>query len=38
VNFNLWAGLAKLLFAAAFATWAKLRPLTVPTPDEEDSG
>lgn len=32
VNANLWAGLAMLVFATAFALWARLRPVVV----EED--
>ncbi len=28
---NLWAGLAMLVFAAAFALWSKLRPVVVDT-------
>ncbi len=30
VNANLWAGLAMLVFAAAFLVWARLRPTVVP--------
>ena len=30
VNINLWAGIGMLVFAAAFLTWARLRPITVP--------
>ncbi|GAB2778662.1 hypothetical protein [Amycolatopsis magusensis] len=30
LNINLWAGIAMLVFSAAFVLWAKLRPLTVP--------
>ena len=29
VNANLWAGLAMLVFAAAFALWSRLRPVVV---------
>ena len=29
VNANLWAGLAMLVFAAAFALWSRLRPIVV---------
>jgi hypothetical protein len=29
VNANLWAGLAMVLFAIAFAIWTRLRPLVV---------
>ncbi len=42
VNANLWAGLAMLLFAAAFALWVRLRPIAVDAPpdrqDPEDDG
>ncbi|KAA5832734.1 hypothetical protein ABT337_12775 [Saccharopolyspora hirsuta] len=30
VNINLWAGIGMLVFAAAFITWARLRPIAVP--------
>ena len=30
VNINLYAGIGMLLFAAAFLTWARLRPIVVP--------
>ena len=30
VNANLWAGLAMVVFAAAFLVWARLRPTVVP--------
>lgn len=29
-NVNLWAGIGMLVFAAAFVTWARVRPLVVP--------
>ncbi len=29
VDANLWAGLAMLVFAAAFALWSRLRPVVV---------
>jgi hypothetical protein len=29
VNANLWAGLAMLVFAAAFALWSRVRPIVV---------
>ncbi|CAM3922975.1 hypothetical protein NOMA109596_16525 [Nocardioides marinus] len=32
-NANLWAGLAMLLVAVAFAAWARLRPVKVPAED-----
>ncbi|PWW23198.1 hypothetical protein JD79_02367 [Geodermatophilus normandii] len=42
VNANLWAGLAMLLFAAAFLLWVRLRPIVVEAPpdrqDPEDDG
>ena len=42
VNANLWAGLAMLVFAAAFALWVRLRPIVVEDPpdrqDPEDDG
>jgi drug/metabolite transporter (DMT)-like permease len=30
INANLWAGLALLVVAAVFLTWARLRPIVVP--------
>jgi drug/metabolite transporter (DMT)-like permease len=30
VNANLWAGLALVVVAAVFLTWARLRPIVVP--------
>ncbi|WP_395690500.1 hypothetical protein [Nocardioides sp.] len=36
VNANLWAGLMMVVFAVAFALWARLRPVVVP--DEEPPG
>ena len=42
VNANLYAGIAMLLFAAAFALWVRLRPIVVEAPpdrqDPEDDG
>ena len=42
VNANLWAGIAMLLFATAFALWSRLRPIAVDAPtdrqDPEDDG
>jgi hypothetical protein len=36
ININLWAGIAMVLTAAFFITWARLRPVVVPDhPDEE---
>ena len=29
VNANLWAGIAMIVFAAAFALWVRLRPIVV---------
>ncbi|TWP53465.1 hypothetical protein FKR81_05790 [Lentzea tibetensis] len=31
VNINLWAGLGMVVLSVAFAAWALLRPLAVPT-------
>jgi hypothetical protein len=33
VNANLWVGLAMVAFALAFALWARLRPIVVPSPE-----
>jgi drug/metabolite transporter (DMT)-like permease len=30
INANLWAGLALVVVAAVFLTWARLRPIVVP--------
>jgi hypothetical protein len=30
VNINLWAGIAMVVVAAVFVTWARLRPVVVP--------
>jgi drug/metabolite transporter (DMT)-like permease len=42
VNANLWAGLAMVVFAAAFLLWVRLRPIVVAAPpdrqDPEDDG
>jgi drug/metabolite transporter (DMT)-like permease len=42
VNANLWAGLAMIVFAVAFALWSRLRPILVEEPpdrqDPEDDG
>lgn len=35
ININLWGGIAMLVFAAAFAAWAKLRPIII---DESAEG
>jgi xanthine/uracil/vitamin C permease (AzgA family) len=36
VNINLWTGLAMLVVCALFALWARLRPLRVPAPRQDD--
>jgi hypothetical protein len=36
VNANLWVGLAMVVFALAFALWARLRPIVVPSPETGD--
>ena len=36
LNANLWAGLALLLGAAVFITWARLRPIVVPKDIDKD--
>ncbi|MGY1823718.1 hypothetical protein [Geodermatophilus sp. SYSU D00079] len=36
VNANLWAGIAMLVFALAFALWTRLRPVVVEEPRRED--
>jgi hypothetical protein len=35
VNINLWAGLGMVVVALAFVVWARLRPIVVAVPDEE---
>ncbi|MEI4272799.1 hypothetical protein TEK04_13795 [Klenkia sp. LSe6-5] len=35
---NLWAGIAMVAFAAAFALWARLRPVVVDPPSEPTDG
>ncbi|GHE10208.1 hypothetical protein [Klenkia taihuensis] len=35
---NLWAGIGMLVFAAAFALWARLRPVVVDPPRDTDDG
>jgi hypothetical protein len=37
VNANLWAGLAMLVFGAAFLAWARLRPVVVPESHDDQS-
>ena len=36
VNANLWAGLGLLVVGAAFLTWARLKPIVVPTSTHTD--
>ena len=36
VNINLWAGIGMVALAAAFAVWTWLRPLKVPTGDNDE--
>jgi len=39
LNINVIAGIVMILFAAAFVTWARLRPIVVPPePKETDEG
>ncbi|WP_327070604.1 hypothetical protein OG500_33655 [Kitasatospora sp. NBC_01250] len=33
VNVNLWVGIGMLVMAAAFAGWARWRPISLPEPD-----
>lgn len=35
LNINLWAGLGLAVVTAAFALWARMRPVVVPAQDEE---
>jgi hypothetical protein len=38
VNANLWAGIVMVVVAAAFAAWARIRPIVVaPSKDSSDS-
>ncbi|MEU1521692.1 hypothetical protein ABZ413_05740 [Nocardia rhamnosiphila] len=37
INVNLWAGLALVVVAAAFVTWALLRPVAVDRPGRESA-
>jgi peptidoglycan/LPS O-acetylase OafA/YrhL len=37
VDANLWAGIAMLLFAAAFALWSRLRPVVVQEKKADDA-
>lgn len=36
VNANLWAGLALLVVGIGFMAWARLRPVVVPPPSDDD--
>lgn len=36
VNANLWAGIALLVVGVAFLVWARLRPVIVNEPQEDD--
>lgn len=36
MNINLIAGIGMLVFTALFLLWVKLRPLTVPAPEDEE--
>ena len=36
VNANLWVGLGMIVFALAFALWARLRPIVVASPQTGD--
>ena len=36
VNINLWAGLGMAAVAALFAVWARLRPIVVEEPHEDE--
>ena len=36
VNANLWAGVAMIVVAAAFALWSRLRPIIVEAPRTSD--
>ncbi len=37
LNINLWAGAGMAVVAAAFATWARLRPVVVPAETETET-
>jgi len=37
VDANLWAGIAMLLFAAAFALWSRLRPVVVEAKRQDEA-
>lgn len=34
LNVNLWAGIGMVVVATAFAVWARLRPIVVPSEDD----
>ncbi|QIZ38331.1 hypothetical protein [Saccharopolyspora sp. ASAGF58] len=34
IDINLYSGIGMLVFSAAFAVWARLRPIAVPAADE----
>jgi len=36
ININLWAGLGMVVVAAVFLVWARLRPIVVAEPHEEE--
>lgn len=36
VNANIWAGLGLAVISAVFLVWARLRPIVVVPPDEDD--
>lgn len=37
MNINLIAGIGMLVFTGLFLLWVKLRPLTVPVPEDEEN-
>ncbi|MBB3664149.1 MULTISPECIES: hypothetical protein [Prauserella salsuginis group] len=37
MNINLLAGIGMLVFTGLFLLWVKLRPLTVPVPEDEEN-
>ncbi|KQY58785.1 hypothetical protein ASD11_03890 [Aeromicrobium sp. Root495] len=37
LNINLWAGLGMLVVGIGFITWARLRPVVVPSDPEQES-
>ena len=38
LNINLWAGAGMVVVAAAFAAWARMRPVVVPASADEAAG